>query len=314
MSNEQDIVWKYDQDMSDILAVDSAVKRRIGNMCYVSSLPADRDGFIEIGIFTDELIMDSREERPKIRLVNHDNVFRAYFENQNTGTIIVFPNRNEIHNNVKKYMSRSTEKYETNLLDSAGSRILKINQVMNQINPIVEIINSVLHFSNVTKKEFKWGDVKTERYMDFLEDLDIISIDGNRVLPGVVMNSRMDSRLDKDQICEDIITEVVNKGMITMMYSLKMTHLQSFMKLSNANYMTSFVAESILNWDCKSYSYYLKKIYNMDVTRIKILNSASSLRKVDVLQENDYGNEPIFSCNEELFDKYSKKCKQTVFY
>ena len=108
MTNEE-IVYAFTGDPTDRYAIDAVIKGWIGNMCYVSAVPEQEDDFIEIGVYTEEIITDSVRGEPQVRFQKHDNVFRAYYRNGDFGRNIVFPSLSEIDRQISSFLARSRE-------------------------------------------------------------------------------------------------------------------------------------------------------------------------------------------------------------
>ena len=312
MANEE-IAYAFAGDPTDRYAIDAIIKGWIGNMCYVSAVPEHEDDFIEIGVYTDEIITDSVREEPQVRFLKHDNVFRAYYRNGDFGRNIVFPSLSEIDRQISSFMVRSRESSERSLLMSAGSRIINIPSVRNQMNPIFEMVNSVLRSktSGVERSAFKgWSDAKLNRYTGFLGALDIISAEGTKITEGKAMRS-IDRSMGVMDIYDELLSQMVSSSAKYMIAKLHMTHLDPYLRISNANCMTSFIEDFPLEWNWKKYEFYLKRIYGVNTSRIKIESNVTMLSSpsVRVLTEKPHSDETVYSCNDEVFAKYKEIAK-----
>lgn len=315
MTNEIRIPYSGETDCLENL--NTVVRRRIGDMCFVSGIPDERTDAIRVGIYSDEIISDSVSDDIRVRFVRRDNVFQGYFEEGDFGKILVFPDRDYIKKNIEKQKIRSIERSEGAVLESAGSMILRIPQVKNQMNPIYEIVSNLLYSGSVKRDHFNWKMEKMDRYLDFLSDLDIVRVCKDEISPGPVMERNMDSDMDYDNIYERMIGKVVEKNMVQMMYSLNMTHIQPFIRMSNANCMISRSEESALKWNPSKYLFYINRLYpgKKKGEISKIISNAATLSQVGIFsKERMDDRDTMFYCKDEIFGKYVRSCEQAALY
>ena len=313
--------YLYEGNPSDIHQVNSFIKRNIGEMCYVSEISNDRDDMISIGIMRDEVIWNSDTDVPRLRFIRHDDVFRAYVEPATTGGFnLVTPSNKDIREAFKTSKKGFTERSEGMLLESIGSKILQVSQIHNQMNPIFEIVRCLLYEGELDRDDFKfWKPDKTRRYLGFLRELDIVSYEDARILPGKAMESqKMDSDVDLDKIYESILQRVVDKGMLMMFYALNMTHLHPFIKLTNLNCMMSIREDSALKWDWRKYQYYMEKVYGdrRNSQKLKIVSKAIDLSLAGIFdkEKNARSGETMYYCEKGIFDDYTVSCKNSSLY
>jgi len=102
---KDEMTFPFDSDPADILAVDSFVKCRVGNMCYVSALSEDKGGAIEIGIWGDDVMVDQTGER-RLRFVGYDNVFEGRWREGGSGLEMVFPTRAEMERRISDHFDK----------------------------------------------------------------------------------------------------------------------------------------------------------------------------------------------------------------
>ncbi|MDR3282678.1 MAG: hypothetical protein LBS92_03610 [Candidatus Methanoplasma sp.] len=304
MTNEE-LAYPFRGDLADSRAVDELVKGRIGSMCYVSSMPDDKEGFIGIGLYTDEVVMDSVDSVPRVHFLKHDNVFRAYFREGSIGNTVVFPPIAEIDVRIAAYLDGNRDRSEVSLLKSIGAGIVNIPQVRNQMNPIFEIVNFLLRSNTaVRKSSFKWKEEKLNRYLDFLQAIDVVGIDGAEILPGEAMHSKMDCDMSSTEVCERVVAQMVENSAKYMVTKLNISQLQPYVRLSNANCMTSAIEDSPLKWNADKYGFYLKRIYGVRDGAVRVTSTAATLSHVGIFSEEKHSNGTVYYCNEDVFGKY----------
>ncbi len=57
-SGSKDRVFPYTGNIADFVELNIFVKRKLGNMCFVSSVPKDKDAFVGVGIILEEIAKD----------------------------------------------------------------------------------------------------------------------------------------------------------------------------------------------------------------------------------------------------------------
>jgi len=312
MANGSEIRYVFPGKINNIKEVSSFIRRNIGDMCYASSITDDDDQIVKIGIFTDEVVWNSETNVPSLRFQRHDAVFTGYFEKAEHFSYLVIPSKKEIKKSFQKTKKSYTERSESKILESIGSKILNISQIHNQMNPIFEIVGSLLYLEELDLTDFKsWEREKTNRYLNFLESLNILSMEGSKISPGNLMK-KMDKDMSIGKMYDNILAQVVENGMLMMFYTLNMTHLHPFIKLTNVNCMTSLSEKTALKWDWKVYQYYMQRIYNdkRNSEKLKIVSKAIDLSKADIFEkEKNVSGETMFSCKGDIFNKYVESCR-----
>lgn len=311
----ESICIQYPGDINSMELLNSTIRRRIGDMCFVSDVSSETDA-VKIGIYADEIVTDSVSDEVRVKFIRRENVFQGYFEDGDFGKVLILPSRDEMKESIKKQKLRSIERSEGAVLESAGSRILKIPQVKNQMNPIYEIITNLLYSESVKRSHFNWTREKMDRYLDFLSDLGIVRASQDSIVPGPAMERNMDTDMDYDDLYEEMIGEVVEKNMIQVMYGLNMTHIQPFIRMGNANCMMSLFENSALRWDSDLYRFYMGRIYpGKKDSKSKIISNASTLSQVGIFdKEIIAGRDAIFYCKDEIFNEYSNSARAASLY
>lgn len=306
-----ELAYSFGHDASDLRAVDAFIKSKLGSMCFVSTMPEHKDDMIGIGIYTDEVIVDSTMERPRVRFVSHDDIFRAYYRDGNLGKMMVFPTLSEIDKKVSSYFESSVNRSEITLLRSMGERIVNIPTIRNQMNPMFEIITFMSKNKDKIAKKSNfgtWSAEKLSKYLDFLQSLDIVIVEGNDILPGKKMNFDVES----SKLPEMVMANMVENHSKYMVAKLNLNSLQPYTRLSNANCMTSFMGDTILKWDSGKCQFYMKKIYGTKIEDVKITSQASTLTSVGIFREESISGNNLYYCHEDVYKNYKRSIKQSV--
>jgi len=291
------------------------VRSHVGNLCYVSRMPEDLDDHIVIGVWSDEVVVDSVTNSPRLHIIPQPDLFRGFFEKTERGLVAVFPGRDQIADQINASRSKVTENSESSLLTSIGAKILKIPSILNQINPIMMILDGVLNTSSISVTDFNNAD-RIPIYVNFLRSLDIIDVENNHIVPGRFTSSEMDVEMDRDELYNALLDRIVRMGYARMFTDLHITHLQPFMRMTNVNCMTSLIEEKPLKWDWSIYRRYLKSIYNENQKKGNIVSNAMQLKRATIMkaEKNSSNGDTMYYCASKIFDEYSEKFRLRPTY
>ncbi|MCL1810935.1 MAG: hypothetical protein FWG41_01765 [Methanomassiliicoccaceae archaeon] len=304
MSSEE-LAFSFDLDTSNIYAVDAFVKSKIGSLCYVSTMPETKDDMIGIGVYTDELILASVPGGTSIRYIGHKDIFSAYWREGSLGPEIVFPPLSEILEKISAFLKQSLSWSELILLQSTGEKLVKIDAVRKQMNPLLEIIACVAKDGDMTantSKFKKWPAEKLIKNIDFLRSLGVITADGDHIMPG----RKMDLDVEPSELPEMIMAKMIDNYSNYMATRLHLKSFMPYVQISNANYMTSYFGETILKWDPEMYRTYLRRIYGKRERDAIISARALKLNEAGVLSMESYYGRYLYYCEEGIYKSYSK--------
>ncbi len=294
-------------DISDPQNMNEFVRYHLGNMCYISKMPESLDSHIIVGTWDDEIVVDSVSNNPRLHIVPKPDIFRGYFQETEQGvTVAVFPSREDISKEMNASRSKVTENSENTLLRSIGSKILNIPSILNQMNPIISLLDGVLNTSSISVDDFKdTGNLM--RYVEFLEDLQIIRVENDLLVPGRIMDQSLDDDMSDGEIYTALLDEIVGKGYTRMFTELHMTHLQPYIRMTNANCMTSLLEDEPLKWNWKLYGQYLDRIYSMRrMKKGSIVANATQLNRAGIMESHRARRvDTMYSCKRDIFDDYS---------
>jgi len=307
--------YSFKGDYSSVEDLNFFVKRFVGNLCYVSRMPESKESQVCIGVWDDEIVIDSVTNSPRLHVIGLPDLFRGYFEETNKGLNLVLPSRGEITESINKSKKRITERSEGSLLESIGAKILSIPSVMNQIHPITMVLDSVLNTSSVYISDFKKAE-NVQRYVDFLSDLNIVKREGKAIVPGEFMEKKMACEMGENELYDALLGRIVDKGLLRLFTEMHVTHLQPYIRMANVNCLTSRIEDTPLKWDWAVYGKYLKKIYSEQPKKSCITSNAMELKRAKIMEteKERVGKDTLYFCENEIFANYSKKFDKKMSY
>lgn len=313
---KSEIRFRYDGDVFDPRTLSRCIKSNVGSMCYISRMPENVDDFISVGVMLDELIIDAETSRPRIHIRRIDDVFRGYYTDGDFGRVAVFPCLDEIHDRYDRSLGRIRDGAENCAIETFGSRILNIPTVRNQMNPLFEIVNMLLYSDTLLISDLnigKWKKPeKRERYLSFLEDRGLIRTEGDRIVPGAVMEREIEKNASTDELYDMIVNRISEKDFFYLQERLGVKNIRPFLRMSNVNCMTSIIEDRPLMWDWSGYQYYLDRIYKDRPSKTTIVSNAVWLHSVGIFDIKKVSGESAFSCMDSLFDDYRTAYKRRV--
>lgn len=305
---EQTISYTLSKDPLDKDMFDEFVKRYIGSVCYVSSMPEDIDGYVSIGIVRNEITRDEATDRIHSRFVCYDDVFKAYFDQGDRGLNAVFPNVKTIEKSFKDLLEGLTISSEECVMKSMGSRLLRITTVRNQINPLLEIINALAMAGEITLSDIssRPGEAgKSRKYIEYLEDMGIVKTNGARIEPGRVMDrKKLDETWDMDMVL-GMLAESMGREQFMMLHEdLGFRNILPYLRMSNVNCYKSYAEDEALRWTWAGYETNLNSMYSPDrsLNKVKIISYATNLAEVNIFETYKQDGKYMFSCSPVLDD------------
>ena len=314
---DADRVFSYTGDPLDPCGFNELVKRKIGCMCYVSKMAENIDDYVEIGILREEVVRDDYAGTFDIYLRGYDNVFKAYYEDGKFGRNVVFPSSKEVHDMFSNKMNRRTFGSEDCIMQTMGSKLLRITTVRNQINPLIEILNAVATFGSVplTKLISKPSESKRIRqYVEFLEDLNLVRVeDLNREACVVLENAihRETGDWTKESAIDVLSRSIGRKEILTLQNDFSLKNIMPYIRMSNINCLSSYFEDKALRWTPERFNSGLSSFYPDVISNdgVKALNQAYSLEEVEIFDSSKSERGIVFSCSPVL-DEYSSYVKK----
>lgn len=307
-----DRVFSYTGDPLDPYRFNELVKRKIGCMCYVSKMAENVDDYVEIGILREEVVGDDYTGTFNIYLRDYDNVFKAYYEDGQYGRNVVFPSSKEVRDMFSAKMNRRTFGSEDCIMQTMGSKLLKITTVRNQINPLLEILNAVATFGSVPLSRLvsKPSELKrTRQYVEFLQDLNLVRIE-NTVIEEYVVPEKALFRASGDWTKESAIKilshSMGRKEILILQNEFSLKNIMPYIRMSNINCLSSYFEDRALRWTPERFNSGLSSFYPDVISNdgVKALNHAYSLEEVEIFDSKKSDRGVVFSCSPVL-DKYS---------
>ena len=291
----------------DIKTVNILVKRRIGSMCYVSSMPEDKDGPIGIGIAREETSYDDLTAQARSRIRCYDDVFFAYYVAGDFGPNIVFPGQSGIRRSFEKKLDGRSFSSEECVVHAIGPRLLKIPTVRNQINPLVEILNAVASFGTVDVNSLHDSGPDTHRsiqYISFLEELGMVRTSDGVAEPGQCLEGWISGWNGESAI--NALSQRVGRDEIHIMQDrFSFRNIVPYIRMSSVNCISSYSEGRALSWSPRRFVSTLSESNAAmpGFDDIKALTHAYSLQGVDVFSSQKSTDGPVFSC-EPVLDKF----------
>lgn len=308
---EKTIPYFTSKDPLDRDLFDEFVKRNLGNVCYVSSMPEDLDGYVGIGIIRNEVTQDEATGRVRNRMVCYDNVFRAYFDQGDRGLNAVFPSVKTIERMFAERLEGLTINSEECVMRSIGDRLLRITTVRNQINPLLEIINALAMAGEITLSDIssRPGEAaKSRKYIGYLEDMNIIKTDGIRIEPGRIMDKNgLDRTWDMDMVLGMLADSMGREQFMMLHEDLGFRNILPYLRMSNVNCYRSYAEDEALRWTWAGYETNLSSMYSRDrnLGKVRIMSYAANLVEAGIFDTCKQDGKYLFSCGPVL-DEYRR--------
>ncbi len=298
-------MFLYQGNPSDLDYLNGFIKRMVGNYCYVSSVPRNKDDFVGIGLVREEVVKDEYEDSVKLFLRDYNDVYKAYFLEGDFGLQLVLPSSEEVHDKFIQKIDRMTYRSEECIMESIGAKILKIPMVRTQMNPLFAIVNYVAVNGSLVMNSRHFGNKskKLQNYSNFLSSLGIVKIDGNEVYPGEAIDKNLET-WDSDSAVDVISSKIKHKELMKLYSDFRFQNMLPFIRLSNINCLSSYYDDKPLNWTPSMFNSNLSNYYH-DGSNVPIntLTHALDLKKAGVFESKKGKSGMTFSCAP-VYDEY----------
>ncbi len=314
MTNKGDErVFSYNGDLSDREYLNGFIKRKLGNLCYVSSCPRDEDDFVGIGLVREEMIKEDLDQSVKIILHDYADVFKAYFIDTESGLKLVAPSSKIVHEKMMDRLDRKTYSSEECVVESMGEKLLGIPAVRTQMNPLFEIVNYVA-ISGILDIDHLIQNHRIEKinkYSEFLNDIGVISLKDDILQPGKVMESEL-SEWGPESAFDCISKNIGRKELNTLYSEFGFQNILPFLRMSNINCLSSFYIDKPLNWEPSMFGKNMcDRYHERNPDLIKILSQAYILQGVGIFKSDKKNEKLMFSC-EPVYDDFKSEARKVL--
>ena len=305
-------VFDYYGDPLDLEHLNGFIKRKLGNLCFVSSAPTDIDDFIGVGLIREEIIKDDLDQDIKVVMHDYEDVFKAYYDEGESGLKLIAPSSKIVHEKITERLDRRTISSEECVIDSMGEKLLSIPAVRAQMNPLFEIANYVAFNGSLDIRQIVQGHrfEKIRNYSLFLESLGIITMKEDMLNPG----RKMDLELPDwgPESAFKCISKNIGRKELNILHSdFGFQNILPFIRMSNINCLSSFYIDKPLKWEPAMFGKNISDHYHENnLDPLKILNQAYSLQKAGIFKSHKKDSKILFSCEPVYVDfkNMAKKC------
>ena len=306
-------VFQYTGDPLSLNDLNAFVKKKIGNLCFVSSIPDSTDDFVGIGIIREEITVDDLTGKIRIRLHDYSDVFKAYFFDGDFGLQLVFPSSSDVHDQFITKLDNRTISSEECVMESMGSKLLGIPMVRTQMNPLFELLNYVVFNGSLELTE-RFPGLKVEKirdYSQFLADMDLLTIENNSLYPGKDTYPFRDNWGPNSAI-ESISSKIGHKELMILHSDFSFQNMLPFIRMSNINCLSSYYDDKPQKWTPAMFERSMTDYYrNSPIGTMNTLTRAYDLVNADIFNSDRIGSKMVFSC-EPIYEDYSSLLKRTA--
>lgn len=258
---------------------------------FVQSVEYDPDEeFLSatVGITYPQDVSDSRSEENVLKMVNIGDVDTL------TATPVGdeyyqfdLPSRADLYAAYQKKHDNLIDELDWSMAKAIYSRVYQLNPVRNQLNSIIQIVNWVRREDNLTVEDIDkaQSNENTDKYIQALEDLGFLRVEGNKVGHGRKIDSADLQNLSPEKFEKKVMGDIVVDGYYMLKKELELAMLNHFPIFANAYYISAFRRGKPDLWlTVDDVMENLRTEYDRDEGRLAVEDKLRDLAQVEVLK------------------------------
>lgn len=258
---------------------------------FVQSVDYDPEGHflsVTVGITYPQDVSDSRSDDHVLKMVNIGDVetLTASAVGQNYYKFDL-PSRAELYSSYQDRHENMLDELDWSMAKAIYSRVYQLNPVRNQLNSIVQIVNWVRREDELTIEDIEdaQSNKNTREYIQALEDLGFLRVEGNKVSDGRKIDSADLQNLSSKEFEQKVIGDIVVDGYYMLRKELKLRMLNHFPVFANAYYISAFRRQKPDLWlTVEDVTETLNEEYDRDEGRLAVEDKLRDLARVGVLE------------------------------
>lgn len=258
---------------------------------FVQSVEYDPDEeFLSatVGITYPQDVSDSRSEENVLKMVNIGDVDtltatpvgNEYYQ-------FDLPPRSDLYAAYQKKHDNLIDELDWSMAKAIYSRVYQLNPVRNQLNSIIQIVNWVRREDNLTVEDIDkaQSNENTDKYIQALEDLGFLRVEGNKVGHGRKIDSADLQNLSPEKFEKKVMGDIVVDGYYMLKKELELAMLNHFPIFANAYYISAFRRGKPDLWlTVDDVMENLRTEYDRDEGRLAVEDKLRDLAQVEVLK------------------------------
>jgi len=241
-----------------------------------------------VGITYPQDVSDSRDGQNVLKMVNIGDVETLTASPMgNEYYKFELPPRADLYSAYQEKHEKLLDELDWSMAKAIYSRVYQLNPVRNQLNSIVQIVNWVRREDKLTVEDIQdaQSNDNTEKYIQALEDLGFLKVEGNNVRHGRKIDSADLQNLTPDKFEKKIMGDIVVDGYYMLRKELGLRMLNHFPVFANAYYISAFIREKSNLWlTIDDVVENLSTEYNRDEGRLAVEDKLRDLARVGVLE------------------------------
>jgi hypothetical protein len=254
-----------------------------------------------LGFTLPNVIEDSKTKSRVVNFLRFPSITLAEAKIEEDKVVLTVPTIEELNVRINDKTLSLVFGIERSLLNSLNERLVNIPTVKNSLNPIRQAIVEIYEKNSLDINEFKKGrtEKKVYRYLNFLQDLELISIKDKRyAVPGVRFEWIRERLRGKSEnyINNILLADVLHKGFDFLRNYLNLTTIVPYLRLATSYYLPSAEKSELLYLNQTSLINKYSDIYNQKINRVTANSQINYLTEVDILKREDnflYGEENV---------------------
>lgn len=289
--------------------IERDIKKEYGRGVYISDKKIDdKEGAIYLGCSIPKVIEDKYKEETILKFIGLDDIGMIDVSFEENKFVVDWAERDLITNSAEYEMNNLLSRTEKAVLYSAKKNFSKSYLVKNSINPIIKILRLLFVEEGFSIKKI---ESEKRKYVDFLNNLNFLELDENKIYPGTEMEKYhlANRKIEETEKLHSILGEILEQGHSFLKTEMKINHLDPFIKITNANFFPSSLKREKLYFTPEDFNKSMKNLYGKRKSDSDIQNYLKELEEVDVFEvEGGY-----YFPTEDIWDSYQTNLDNVGF-
>ncbi len=291
----------YDKLNSNL---DSIIKHKLGAGIFVSDAKKFNTNKTDmiLGIYIPRMIDDQKTNKRKLKFLRFDSIGILEVEKESEQFKITLPSLKELDERVSNKMSKLVYNVEATLLQNTYKKLVKIPVIQNSLNPIKEIFVELEDKGEIDllSLQNERGEAKVARYISFLESLEFVRIEKDKITSGnkfTLLEAEIKKKND-ESFHNVLLADTLKNGLGYLKEYLNLTSLTPYLKWSTSYYLRSSENKGLLNLNMENLIKNYMVVYRNKPPVRKARNQLDNLVNVGILEKE--GN--LYSGMQDIFE------------
>lgn len=261
---------------------------------FIQSINYDPDNdflSVTVGITYPQDVSDSRTQDNVLKMVNIGDVHTLVATPVGDGHYkFDLPSRADLYSDYQEQHEKMLNDLDWSMAKAIYSRVYRLDPVKNQLNSIIQIVDWVRREDDLTIETIddSQSNRNTQKYIQALEDLGFLQVEGDTVRHGRKIDSGDLQNLSAKNFRKQVMGDLVVDGYYLLREEMDLKMLNHFPIFANSYYISALRRKKSDLWlTIEDIIENLKTEYDRDEGRLAVEDKFRDLDRADVVEFDD---------------------------